>query len=177
VNVKTDGTNTYHCAIKRNCDRAVHTYLHTLCKHSCVRTSQVGHQSEALNISRRRRRRHRHHHHHRQNSHFWAMALLRKFCQICLLLIVFPVSFHPGFIITVHSSSHLSLGFLLCFQCEEGFIYRMFQEERSVFWEVILSVTLSKETVYMCMCPIPNGFRGGAISLYSSKTVDITYCF
>jgi hypothetical protein len=45
------------------------------------------------------------------------------------------------------------------------------QEERSVFWEVIVSVTLSKK-VYMYMCPIPNGFRDRAISLYSSKIVD-----
>jgi hypothetical protein len=36
------------------------------------------------------------------------------------------------------------------------------QEERSIFWEVTVSV----------MCPIPNGFRDTAISLYSSKTVD-----
>jgi hypothetical protein len=26
--------------------------------------------------------------------------------------------------------------------------------------------------MYMYMCPIPNGFRDRAISLYSSKTVD-----
>ena len=32
------------------------------------------------------------------------------------------------------------------------------QEERSIFWEVIVSVILSKN-VYMNMCPIPNGFR------------------
>jgi hypothetical protein len=41
-------------------------------------------------------------------------------------------------------------------------LYRMFQEERSVFWTVIVSVILSKKCVYMYMCPIPNG----------SKTVD-----
>jgi hypothetical protein len=41
----------------------------------------------------------------------------------------------------------------------------------SVFWEVIVSVILSKK-VYMYMCPILNGFRDGAISLYSSKIVD-----
>jgi hypothetical protein len=33
-----------------------------------------------------------------------------------------------------------------------------------VFWEVIVSVILSKE-MYMYMCPIPKGFREGAISL------------
>ena len=33
------------------------------------------------------------------------------------------------------------------------------QEERSMFWEVIGSVILSKK-VCMYVCPIPNGFRG-----------------
>jgi hypothetical protein len=47
----------------------------------------------------------------------------------------------------------------------------VFQEERSIFWEGIVSVILSKN-VYMYMCPIPNGFRDRAISMYSSKTVD-----
>ena len=47
----------------------------------------------------------------------------------------------------------------------------MSQEERSIFWEVIVSVIRSK-IVYMYMCPIPNGFRDGAISLYSCKIVD-----
>jgi len=37
-------------------------------------------------------------------------------------------------------------------------VYRMSQEERSVFWEVIISVILSKN-VYMNMCPIPNDFH------------------
>jgi hypothetical protein len=45
------------------------------------------------------------------------------------------------------------------------------QEEMPVFWEVIVSVILSKKG-YMCMCPILNGFRGRVISLYSSKIVD-----
>jgi hypothetical protein len=36
---------------------------------------------------------------------------------------------------------------------------------------VILSASLSKN-VYVYMCPIPNGFRDRAISLYSSKIVD-----
>jgi hypothetical protein len=43
----------------------------------------------------------------------------------------------------------------------------MFQEEMSVFLEVIISVILSKK-VYMYMCPIPSGFRDRAISLYST---------
>jgi hypothetical protein len=45
------------------------------------------------------------------------------------------------------------------------------QRERLIFWEVIVSVTLSK-TFYMYICSIPNNFRVRAISLYSSKTVD-----
>jgi hypothetical protein len=36
------------------------------------------------------------------------------------------------------------------------------QEERSILWEVIVSVIPSKN-VYMNMCPIPNGFRDRAI--------------
>jgi hypothetical protein len=30
------------------------------------------------------------------------------------------------------------------------------------------SIGYSKQEVYMCMCPIPDGFRDTAISLYSS---------
>jgi hypothetical protein len=44
-------------------------------------------------------------------------------------------------------------------------IYTVSREERSEFWEVTVSVILS-------ICPIPNGFRDTAISLYSSKIVD-----
>jgi hypothetical protein len=40
-------------------------------------------------------------------------------------------------------------------------IYRMSQKERSIFWEVTVSVILSKK-LYMYMCPIPNGFRDRA---------------
>jgi hypothetical protein len=47
----------------------------------------------------------------------------------------------------------------------------MSREERSIFWEVTVSAILSKK-VYMYMCPIPNGFRDRAISLYSYKIVD-----
>jgi hypothetical protein len=50
-------------------------------------------------------------------------------------------------------------------------LYRVSQEEGSIFWEVIVSVILSKK-LYMYMCLIPNGFRNGAISLCSSKIVD-----
>jgi hypothetical protein len=33
------------------------------------------------------------------------------------------------------------------------------------------SISHSNKKVYMCMCPIPNGFRDRAISLYISKIV------
>jgi hypothetical protein len=49
--------------------------------------------------------------------------------------------------------------------------YRMSQEERSIFWEVILSVILNKK-MYMYMCPLPNDFRDRAISLHSSRIVN-----
>ena len=47
----------------------------------------------------------------------------------------------------------------------------MYQEERSIFWEVIVLIILSKN-VYMSMCPIPNSFRVRAAWMYSNKTVD-----
>jgi hypothetical protein len=50
-------------------------------------------------------------------------------------------------------------------------IYRVSQEERSIFWEVIVLVILNRK-VYMYMCRVLNGFRDRAISLYNSKTVD-----
>jgi hypothetical protein len=50
-------------------------------------------------------------------------------------------------------------------------IYRMSHEERSIFWEVIVSAILSIK-VYMYICPISNGFRDTAISLYSFKIID-----
>jgi hypothetical protein len=51
-------------------------------------------------------------------------------------------------------------------------IYRVSQEERSIFWEVIVSVILSKK-VYMYMCPILNGFRDRAISPYSTALYTV----
>jgi hypothetical protein len=50
-------------------------------------------------------------------------------------------------------------------------LYRVSQEERSIFWEVIASVILSK-IAYMYMCRIPNSFQDRAVSLYSFKIVD-----
>jgi hypothetical protein len=40
--------------------------------------------------------------------------------------------------------------------------YRVSQKERSIFWEVIVPVILSKKS-FTNMCPIPNGFRDRAI--------------
>jgi hypothetical protein len=48
------------------------------------------------------------------------------------------------------------------------------QEERSIFWEVIVLVILSKN-VYVYMCPILNGFRDRAISLYSTLYRQATH--
>jgi hypothetical protein len=41
-------------------------------------------------------------------------------------------------------------------------LYRLSQEERTIVWEVILSIILSKK-LYTNICPIPNGFRDRAI--------------
>ncbi|KDR14776.1 hypothetical protein L798_11531 [Zootermopsis nevadensis] len=43
-------------------------------------------------------------------------------------------------------------------------LYRVSQEERSLLWEVIVSVILSKK-FYMDMCPIRNGFRDSGLDL------------
>jgi hypothetical protein len=42
------------------------------------------------------------------------------------------------------------------------------QEERPIFWEVIVSVILNKK-LYVNMCPIPNGFRHRAIWVQTTK--------
>jgi hypothetical protein len=47
-------------------------------------------------------------------------------------------------------------------QTNKWTIDRVSQEERTIFWEVIVSVILSKN-LYMNMCLIPNGFRDRAI--------------
>ena len=49
-------------------------------------------------------------------------------------------------------------------------LYRVSQEERSIFWEVILSVILSKN-IYMYTCPILNGFNG--IELFECTTAKL----
>jgi hypothetical protein len=50
-------------------------------------------------------------------------------------------------------------------------LYTVSQKKRSIFRDVIISIILIKK-VYMYMCPIPNGFRDRATSLYSSQIVD-----
>jgi hypothetical protein len=50
-------------------------------------------------------------------------------------------------------------------------LYRVYQEERSTFWEGIVSVILSKTSVYVHVSYFER-FRESAISLHSSKTVD-----
>jgi hypothetical protein len=54
---------------------------------------------------------------------------------------------------------HQSLECLKITPCD---IYRLSQEERPIFWEVIVSAILS-EKVYMYMCSIPKRFRDGAM--------------
>jgi hypothetical protein len=51
-----------------------------------------------------------------------------------------------------------NLASLYGYQRTYMYLYRMSQEERSIFWEVIVSAILSKN-MYTCMCPIPYGFR------------------
>jgi hypothetical protein len=41
-------------------------------------------------------------------------------------------------------------------------LYRVIQEERSILWEVIVSMTMSKE-VHMNVCKILNGYRDNAV--------------
>jgi hypothetical protein len=45
-------------------------------------------------------------------------------------------------------------------------LYMVSQEERSEFWDVIVSVILGKKRI--CMCPVLNGFQARTVSLYSS---------
>jgi hypothetical protein len=70
----------------------------------------------------------------------------------------------------VFPSLFIHLWFILrC--CQHLWVYRVSQEKRSIFWEATVSVILSKK-MYIYMCPIPNGFRDRANSVYSSKIVD-----
>jgi hypothetical protein len=60
------------------------------------------------------------------------------------------------------------VGYLTALSVSE--LYRISLEERSLFWEVIVLVILSKN-MFTYMCPISNGFRDRAISLYGSEIV------
>jgi hypothetical protein len=73
--------------------------------------------------------------------------------------------------IVMHRSSRNVMHFTSVTTLSIARLYRVPHEEMSIFWEVIVSVILSKK-VYRYMCPIPNRFRDGAISLYSSNIVD-----
>jgi hypothetical protein len=50
-------------------------------------------------------------------------------------------------------------------------MYRVSQEERSIFWKVVVSVNLDKN-MYIYMCPIPNGSRDRDISRHRCKFVE-----
>jgi hypothetical protein len=54
-------------------------------------------------------------------------------------------------------------------------IHKMSQEERLIFWEVIISIIVSKK-LYMYMCPIPNRFRDQAtnhVLTRVAKCIDV----
>jgi hypothetical protein len=76
----------------------------------------------------------------------------------------------------IHIRTHRLMGrfYEVCVEMGSGaMIYRVSQEERLIFWEVIVSAILSKKLyTRMYTCPIRNGFRDRAISLYSSKIID-----
>jgi hypothetical protein len=57
-----------------------------------------------------------------------------------------------------------------------GMIYRVSQEERSIFCEVIVSIILGKN-LCMNMCPILKGFRGRSIWLYSGLAWALSIVF
>ena len=46
----------------------------------------------------------------------------------------------------------------------------MIQEERSVFWEVIVSVIVRKK-VHMNMCLVLTGYRNTAVRVYNAKAL------
>jgi hypothetical protein len=56
-------------------------------------------------------------------------------------------------------------------EATRGRLYRVSQEEWSIFGEVIISAILSKK-VCMYTCPIPKGFRDRGISLYTAQCTD-----
>jgi hypothetical protein len=108
------------------------------------------------------------------NGRFWGADLLATCFHVCFL---FGLFFEPeyGSDMFFRNVSWISTNYPrrqnLHNHCCENLIfyklYRVSREEISIFWEVITLVILSKK-LYMYMCPILNGFRDRAISLYSS---------
>jgi hypothetical protein len=107
------------------------------------------------------------HSHGRQDLRFCIDPIFTKQLSVVVDLYLGGCQFELGRV-TEYSELNSLVFFSLC---KRMALFSVSQEERSIFWEVIISVILSKK-VYMYMHPIPNGFRDRAISLYSSKTVD-----
>jgi hypothetical protein len=87
-----------------------------------------------------------------------AVAIILWACAVASIGFIKPSTTAAIFLTERDPSSERS-----CDACDyslisEGKPYRLSQEERSIFWEVIVSVILSKK-LYMYMCPIPNGLR------------------
>ena len=62
------------------------------------------------------------------------------------------------------------------------YIYRVIQEERSIFWEMIVSIIV-RSKVHTTMCIILNAYRNRAVWMYKYKSVvngneerEIAYC-
>jgi hypothetical protein len=75
-----------------------------------------------------------------------------------------------------HTKPRIGLQACCMFVSCTALIYRVSQEERSLFSDVIVLITLSKKKkMYTYMFPIPNGFRNTrtVLSLYSPKIVDM----
>jgi len=86
-------------------------------------------------------------------------------------------------VVTDHTSGYLHYAFILVASWKQlSTLYSVYQEERSIFWEVIVSVILSRN-VYMNMCPIPNGFRDKSYlnvqpqNCWQQRDITCTYCF
>jgi len=103
--------------------------------------------------------------------HWRPLRSRKSFCFIGQCLYFNP-QWTPEQVITVASSARpVLVSWEKCAVTWGVDIYRMSQEERSIFWEVIVSVILSKN-VYANMCPIPNGFWDRTIWMYNRKIVD-----
>ena len=94
--------------------------------------------------------------------HKWVSMLLYKYVAC---LVVYTDSCNWKACMTV-GMSYIMLQAMLRIS-----IYRVSQEESSIFWKVIVSV-IRNINVYMNMCPIPNGFWDRAIWMYNRNIVD-----